>query len=167
MRLAIAALVVAVAACETPSPTRAAESGTPLWRMHTEHLGADRAVARACLNENGTNCEDVIQAGCRGAHNEDAQSPALDRQCDWRAIAAWEDELNATLAVLRSHLGGRDLAKLEASQRAWNDSMLADVGLAMDRYEGGSLAGPVGAHIRARATAQRAQYLEELRGMTE
>ena len=167
MRLAIVALVVVVAACETPRPTRAAESGMPSWRVHTEHLGADRTVARACLNDHGANCEDVIQARCRGAHDEDAQSPALDRQCDWRAIAAWEDELNATLANLRAHLGGRDLANLEASQRAWNDSMLADVGLGMDRYEGGSLAGPVGAHIRARATAQRAEYLEELRGMTE
>ncbi len=167
MRLAIIALLFAVAACETPGPTRAAENGTPLWRMHTEHLGADRAVARACLNDHTTNCEDVIQAPCRAAHDEDAQSPALDRQCDWRAIAAWEDEVNATLAILRANLGGADLAKLEASQRAWNVSMLADVGLGMDRYEGGSLGGPVGAHIRARATAQRAEYLEELRGMTE
>lgn len=167
MHLAIVALVFAVAACETPRATGAAPNATPLWRVHTEHLAADLALARACLNDRGTNCEDVIQAPCRGAYSEDAQSPALDRQCDWRAIAAWEDEMNAVLAVLRSQLSGRDLANLETSQCAWNESMLADVGLGMDRYEGGSLAGPVGARIRARATAQRAEYLEELRQMTE
>jgi hypothetical protein len=40
--------------------------------------------------------------------------------------------------------------------------MLADVGLGMDYYTGGSIAGPIGAHIRARATAQRAAYLYEI-----
>ena len=166
MRLAMGALV-GLAACETPSTGETTSSATPLWRVHTEHLPADRAIARACLNDHRTGCEDVIQAGCRGAHSEDAQSPVLDRQCDWRAIAAWEDEMNATLAALRTQLSGRDLANLETSQRAWNTSMLTDVGLGMGRYEGGSLAGPVGAHIRARATAERAQYLEEQLRMTE
>src|SRR5262245_4061740 len=96
MRLAIVALL-GLAACETPNTGETASSARPLWRVHTEHLVADRALARACLNDHRANCEDVIQAPCRGAYSEEAQSPALDRQCDWRAIAAWEDEMNATL----------------------------------------------------------------------
>lgn len=164
MRCAIVALL-GLAACATPSAT--VSSAPPLWRVHTEHLAADRATARACLNDYGANCENVIQTVCRGAQSQEAQSPTLDRQCDWRAIAAWEDEMNAMLASLRSQLGGRDLANLETSQHAWDNSMLADVGLGMDFYEGGSLAGPVGAHIRARGTAERAQYLQELRRMME
>ena len=171
MRLAIVALLglaaLGLAACETPNTRETASRAPPLWRVHTEHLVADRALARACLNDHRANCEDVIQAPCRGGFSEEAQSPALDRQCDWRAIAAWEDEMDATLSALRSELSGRDLANLETSQRAWETSMLADVGLGMDRYQGGSLAGPVGAHIRARATAERAEYLEEQRRMTE
>lgn len=161
MRLAIVALA-GLAACGTPGAGETASSATPLWRVHTEHLAADRAIVRACLNDHRPDCEDLIQAGCRNAHSEEAQSPALDRQCDWRAIAAWEDEMNATLASLRTQLSGRDLANLEASERAWNSSMLADVGLGMGFYEGGSLAGPSGARIRARATAQRLKFLEEL-----
>ena len=31
--------------------------------------------------------EHLIQAGCRGAHGQEAQSPALDGQCDRRAGA--------------------------------------------------------------------------------
>jgi uncharacterized protein YecT (DUF1311 family) len=99
--------------------------------------------------------------------NEDSRGPASDRSCDWRAIAAWEDEMNASLAALRAQLGGRDLDNLEHSQQAWQASMLADVGTAMDISEDGSLSGPVGVHVRAIATAQRARTLAELREMVE
>ena len=65
--------------------------------------------------------------------------------------------MNATLAVLRSQLSGRDLVNLEVSQRAWNTSMLADVGLGMDRYQGGSLAGPWAPNSRPRHRRARAK----------
>ncbi len=70
--------------------------------------------------------------------------------------------MNAMLAQLRGRLAGRDLANLDASHRAWEASMLAKVTLLMDHYEGGSLAGQVGAHARARAISQRARYLADV-----
>lgn len=149
------------AAAQTPP------DGTPVWRLHTEHLADDRARAHACLETAGKTCTAVIQDVCRASIDEDYRTPASERMCDWRAIAAWEDEMNALLASLRSQLGGRDLDNLEQSQRAWNESMLADVGTAMDLYEGGALAGPAGAHVRAIATAQRARTLADLQGMLE
>lgn len=45
--------------------------------------------------------------------------------------------------------------------------MLADVGLVMDTYRGGSLSGVVGAHARAIATAQRALFLAGVLDMTD
>lgn len=155
-------LAAFLAGCAGVTPATAPGS---VWRMHTEHLAEDRARARACLAAAQSTCLSVIQDACRPG--EDARGPASARLCDWRAIAAWEDEMNASLAALRDQLGGRDLENLERSQRAWNASMLADVGTAMDLYEGGSLAGPVGAHVRAIATAQRARTLAELQQMLE
>jgi uncharacterized protein YecT (DUF1311 family) len=166
MRAAIAALVLALTACAGLSFAQPVHvpDGTPLWRIHTEHLAADRRVAHACL-VSGEHCEVLIHDACVSAFDEDSRVPALDRQCDWRAIAAWEDEMNAILADLRSKLSGDNLRNLNASQEAWDRSMLADVGLGMDYYTGGSIAGPIGAHIRARATVQRAVYLHEIQQM--
>ena len=158
MRLGLIGAALFVLACAGA----AAQPPQPLWRQHTEHLAADREIARACLTARGV-CESAIQSACFGGAGD--RPGAAERQCDWRAIAAWEDEMNALLAELREHLGGRDVDNLDASQRAWEASMLADVGLGMGRYEGGSLAGPVGAAIRARATAQRAIFLHDLRQM--
>src|SRR4051794_28560820 len=110
MRAALVALVLALAACVTPSVAQPASvpDGTPLWRMHTEHLAADRRAAHDCL-VGGEHCETLIHDACVGAYDEDSRSPALDRRCDWRAIAAWEDEMNAILTDLRGSLGGDDL----------------------------------------------------------
>jgi hypothetical protein len=73
--------------------------------------------------------------------------------------------MNAILAELRGKLGDDNLRNLNESQDAWDRSMLADVGLGMDYYSGGAIAGPIGAHIRARATEQRAVYLYEIQQM--
>ncbi len=152
--LVAAAFGVCGAAVAQPLP-----DGTPLWRMHTEHLASDRALIRTCLarDADGFGCVLIVQKECLAGYDRDNVIPALERQCDWRAIAAWEDEMNDALARLRPHLDGVD-----ASQSAWEASMLADVGVGMDALEGGSLAGPVGAHIRARATANRVLYLRDL-----
>ena len=166
MRAAIAALVLVLAACATPCRAQPAHvpDGTPLWRMHTENLAADRRAAHDCLTR-GAHCETLIHDACVGGYDEDLRSPALDRQCDWRAIAAWEDEMNAILADLRSKLGDDNLRNLNDSQDAWDRSMLADVRLGMDYYSGGTIAGPIGARIRARATEQRTVYLYEIQQM--
>lgn len=170
MRAALVALVLVLvlAGCATPSVPQAAHvaDGPPLWRMHTENLAADRRAAHGCL-VSGANCETLIHDTCVGVYDENSRSPTLDRQCDWRAIAAWEDEMNAILADLRGKLGDDNLRNLNDSQSAWDRSMLADVGLGMDYYTGGSIAGPIGAHIRARATAQRAAYLYEIQQMVD
>lgn len=160
------ALLILTLAFGLCAPAAQAEP-TSVWRMHTEHLADDRALVHNCLSVGNGMCDRVVQEACVAGFSEDARGPALDRQCDWRAIAAWEDEMNAILATLRGRLSGRDLANLNASQEAWNTSMLADVGLGMDFFEGGSLAGPVGAHIRAQETAQRATYLDSVQMMTD
>ena len=155
--LAVLALL-AIAACAAAQPTP-----PDLWRMDTTHLAHDRALARACLDDEGReDCTPLIQYSCLVSIPEEGRTPAAQRACDWRAIAAWEDEMNTTLAAMRSSLPTEDLRRLEASQQAWSASMLADVALGMDHYEGGALAGPVGAEIRARATAQRASYLDRM-----
>ena len=161
MRILLAA-VLALAVCVTPSAF--AQQAQPLWRRDATHLAADRAVALACLSAGG-DCSNAVQHQC--APGGGVRSAAEGRMCDWRAIAAWEDEIEALLARLRAALSREDAAKLDESQRLWNASMLADVGLAMDVYAGGSLAGPVGAHVRALALVQRAQYLEEYRRLRE
>lgn len=155
-----AAMAICVAACASASAGPVIGGANTLWRRDVTHLAADRALVRACL-EGGKDCVGVVQAGCIG--DPDMVSAAQERLCDWRAMAAWEDEMLATLTALRAGLSTRDRRNLETSQRAWEVSMLADVGLGMDAYEGGSLAGPMGAHIRARATAQREIYLEDMR----
>jgi len=166
MRATTVALVLVLGAFAAPSLAQPAHvaDGTPLWRIHAENLAADRRAAHACL-VSGEHCDTLIHDACVHAYDEDSRSPALDRQCDWRAIAAWEDELNAILTDLRGKLGGDHLRNLNDSQNAWDRSMLADVGLGMDYYAGGSISGPIGAHIRARATAQRAEYLYQIQLM--
>jgi uncharacterized protein YecT (DUF1311 family) len=150
-------LLLAVIACGCASTLE--PKPTPVWRRDTHNLAADRAAVRTCLTEKLRGCAEIIQDACIDPDSIPAQS----RQCNWRAIAAWEDEMEVTLAALRANLGGRDLRNLEASQRAWDASMMRDVGAAMDMLEGGSLAGPVGADVRAHATAQRVEFLEMLR----
>lgn len=160
MRVVLVALLALAAACGGAAAQN--EAPQPLWRRDTTHLAADRQLARSCLQEAQRSCENAIQQAC-GAAN--AFEPAGQRLCNWRAIAAWEDEMEAMLVQLRQRLEGRDRENLDASQQAWETSMLANVRLAMDRYEGGSLAGQVGAHVRARATAQRARDLADVLAM--
>lgn len=153
MILALVLSVCAPALAQTPS------DAPDMWRMHTEHLAADRVLVRQCLDADSNGCERVVQDVCLAAYSEDDRVPALERQCDWRAMAAWEEEMTVTLAKLGKHVDAHDL---DASQRAWQASMLADVGMGVNMVSGGSLEGPVGAHIRARAEARRVQDLEEL-----
>jgi hypothetical protein len=130
-----------------------AAAQTPLWRMDLSHLEADRAAVRACLEQADRKpCVDVVQRGCPG------QTMASARQCEWRAIAAWEDEMAERL---RTQPGPAD--SLRTAQEAWEASMLADVRYASNVFEGGSLQGLIAAHVRARALAQRVVWLEDRR----
>jgi hypothetical protein len=175
MRALLVAAALMLGACasagadqaQTPGDSAHPVLGDPNapWRTQTGASAADVETARACLAR-GDNCENLFQTPCLNAYDEDERSPALARRCDWHAMAVWEDVILAILADLRRQYGSDGVTKLNDDERAWEASMLDDVGLGMDMYEGGSLAGPVGAHIRARATAQRAAYLYEIQQMT-
>ena len=171
-RLFPIACLLALAGCVLQPQEGAPSAANPLWRTDATHLAADRSLARACLDRvretSGFDiCRDAVQAACLAGVAEDARSSALERMCDWRAIAAWEDEIAAALAELRLKLTSQGLLELAASQRAWQASMLADVALNMDLYPGGSLAGPLAAHVRAEATASRAAFLEQFLSLIE
>lgn len=172
MKVLSAAFALVTCACAGASPAPSTNA-PPVWRMDTTHLEADRGLVRNCLDrERGAgraeSCRRIVQASCFANLPDPADViPAMSRRCDWRAIAAWEDEMAGILATLRERLGEGGSADLDASQRAWEASMLADVGLNMNYYTGGSLAGPLGAHVRAEAVTDRVLFLVEFLGLTE
>lgn len=152
--LALACALVAA----TPASAQQQQQPQPLWRMDARHLEADRARIAACLSRATveTSCLGVVQTECANADGSD--STAALRLCGWRAIAAWEDEMAATLGALGAapHV---DRAALDRAQALWMDSMLADVRFSADLYAGGTMAGVVAAQERAWATAQRTLWL--------
>lgn len=172
MRFLSASLALMLCACASEL-SASTTNAPPVWRMDTTHLEADRGLVRACLDrERATGraeaCRGIVQANCLGSlENPMDVIPAMSRRCDWRAIAAWEDEMAGILATLRQRLGEGGSADLDLSQRAWEASMLADVGLNMNYYPGGSLAGPLGAHVRAEAVTGRVLFLVEFLSLTE
>lgn len=166
MRAVLIAVALMLGVCAS-AQSQVLDAPNSLWRIHTEHLAVDRAAAHQCLVAGAGGCERLIQTVCLNAYDEDSRVPAIERQCDWRAIAAWEDEIMAMVAHLRTKLDGDNLRNLNDSETAWETSMMADVGLGMDYYSGGSISGPIGAHIRARAAAQRAAYLYEIQQMVD
>ncbi|MDX2236103.1 MAG: lysozyme inhibitor LprI family protein [Hyphomonadaceae bacterium] len=150
------ALIAASAASAEPQPQI-----QPLWRMDARHLAADRALIAACLSHATveSSCLGVVQTECANADGSD--TTAALRQCGWRAIAAWEDEMAATLGALRAvpHV---DAAALDRAQALWMESMLADVRFSSDLYAGGTMAGVIAAQERAWATAQRTLWLRAM-----
>lgn len=125
---------------------------------------SDRALIRTCMSREAQNCDSVVQDACQAeaaARGEDLTG-VFARACDERAIAVWEDEMNVSLASLRSKLSGRDLEDLERSQQAWRAAVLADVQLARDSFQGGTGAGRAADEAEARATARRAMFLADL-----
>ena len=167
MRTPILVLAFLLGACASAGAQPAASGPTPMWRMHTEHLAADRVLVRSCLNADHGSCERVVQDACLAGVSEDDRIPALERQCDWRAMAAWEDETAVTIATLRAHLDASGQRDFDAAQRAWQTVMLDDVGIGMSTAAGGSLEGQIGAHIRAREEARRGEDLEEIARLFE
>jgi hypothetical protein len=174
MRALLVALSLVLGACATASAQQMEIPGDgahPVigdpnapWRQRAGASTAEVAAAHACLAR-GENCERLIQQPCLDAYDEDQRSPALERTCDWHAMSVWEDEVLALLTDLRGKLSDGDLKNLNDSETAWETSMLADVGLGMDYYSGGSISGPIGAHIRAISTERRAEYLYEIQQM--
>ena len=150
----------------------ASTSAPPIWRNDTTYLAADKAVASACLERRSSEldaCVFVIQDRCPGfeppsqeALNRDDEltwAPSMRRRCAWRAIAAWEDLMDARLTALSTHVPPD---QLRSSQSAWMIAMIADVRLASSTYSGGQMEGSEAAAVRAEAVARRAIWLERL-----
>lgn len=146
---------------------------TELWRQNKTFLHSDRALIESCLNAAETDerqnaCKFVVRNACPKPPNDDAPNPpSAVRFCDWRGIAAWEDEMAETIGKLNSRLDGSGRAAVATSQRAWKISMLNDVSLRAGVNTGGTMEGEVAAETRADETANRTiflvQFLQELR----
>lgn len=134
---------------------------TELWRRDTANLAGDRAAVRACLSidDAGLNgCLNIVQSRCRP--DSEAWNNASERMCQWRAIAAWEDVMVELVERVRV-ANGAAAGAIDAAQAAWRASMIADVRMVSDPYDGGSMQGMVAATERARATAARTIWLEQ------
>jgi hypothetical protein len=159
MIMRFVALAFLVSAC---AAVPAASAQKPLWDGRGSPEG--RAAIRACLDRQ--RMEGGLER-CRAAGSI-APSPdeigAAARQRNWAVIDNWEKEMDVTLAWLREN-GPRE--DVDASQHAWEASMLADVSVFMNMYDGGSLAGVVGSEVRADAVITRVLFLEKLRQQIE
>jgi hypothetical protein len=159
------ALALLLAGCTAaPQPATGQQPADPptLWAGHGSAAG--RAAIRTCLDRERT-AGDL--AACRQSPmsgSSENSSAGADRVRNWAIIDDWENEMAVTLAWLREN-GPRD--DIDASQRAWETSMLADVSVYMNMYEGGALAGLVGSIARAEAVMDRVVFLEKLRRQIE
>ena len=88
----------------------------------------------------------------------------LDRVSNWVIIDDWESEMKVALSWLHANGPADDV---DVAQRAWEASMLADVSVYMNMYEGGSHVGLVGSIARAEAVMDRVVFLEKLRRQIE
>jgi hypothetical protein len=89
------------------------------------------------------------------------------RKMAWITIDTWEPLMNEALIWLRDH-GVAD--EINASQKKWEAAMLADIGLYMNMFKGGSMSGEmarIGAGIRADRTVDRVIFLEKFRAQIE
>jgi len=130
-----------------------------LWRRDTANLAVDSAAVRACLTVDGAGldgCLNIVQSRCRP--DPETWNSASERMCHWRAIAAWEDVMAEQVVRVRT-ANGAAAASIDAAQTAWSASMIADVRMVSDPYEGGSMQGMIAATERARATAARTIWL--------
>ncbi|MES1199230.1 MAG: lysozyme inhibitor LprI family protein [Pseudomonadota bacterium] len=160
MRLALFAASALAVCAQAAAQTSELRAGQLLFGG----VESDHALIAACLRAEERSCENVVQDTCwadaEARHEE--LTGVFARACDERAIAAWEGEMNAALTALRGKLSGHDLDDLEASQRAWRRSVLADAQLAVDSFQGGTGAGRAADEVQAHATARRALFLMQL-----
>jgi hypothetical protein len=154
MLLALSLIGAPMAAADADDMT------VPLWRQDTTHLAADRTRIRTCLERQGFEnaCYHIIQVACAAEPEPQGTTPFALKRCDWRAIAAWEDEGEATAVALRAALPADRVGDVDWAQKLWRQAMAADVGLAANVTDGSNT---LAAEARARATARRAVYLRD------
>jgi hypothetical protein len=162
MRLLIAAAALTLAtdaAAQSPAPAR------PVWRDDLSFLASDRALIRECLQADAgraapASCAGVVRQACfTTASPEVASVTAFQRRCNWRAIAAWEDELAEARAALRAAMRPEELPADEAAHAAFEAFLIANVRSYGVEFEGGSLSNVAAGEIRARMLAERALEL--------
>jgi hypothetical protein len=162
-----AALMLLLTGCTATPPYAPASAGAasepaPLWTGRGSAAG--RAGIRACLDRERTEGD---LPSCRPAPvrgNSEHSSASLDRVSNWAIIDDWESEMKVALSWLHANGPADDV---DVAQRAWEASMLADVSVYMNMYEGGSHVGLVGSIARAEAVMDRVVFLEKLRRQIE
>lgn len=153
-----------------PSAAFQSQSSIPSIWAGRGSAEAQRAI-RECLERERAQGDINLCIDARPSTNPGAferPSGLLNlRQMSWVTIDNWEVVMKQSIAWLYEH-GPRK--QIEDSQAKWEASMLADIGLYMDMFEGGSMSGEmarIGAEIRADATIERALFLEKFRALLE
>jgi hypothetical protein len=163
MRLAIAVLALllaADAAAQAPPPAEA--PATPVWRRVLMNLPADRALIAGCLASEAGHatpaaCAPVVGEACLEAAEPAASgTTSLMRWCNWRAIAAWEEELAEARAALRAGMRPEELAADDAADAAFKAFVDANAHAYAAEFEGGTHASVAAGAVRARMLAERA-----------
>lgn len=175
LRTSLLALAFVLAGCATPGDGPAAEPASPPpTRSVWDGYGSveTQAAIRACLDRERAEGD---MNTCTSVRAPPSASPGPRerlgffnmRQASWVTIDDWEAVMDQSLAWLREHGPTEDI---NASQEKWMAAMIADVGLYMDMFEGGSMSGQmaeIGAGIRSSRTVERVLFLEEYRKLLE
>lgn len=168
MSLKLAA-VAGVAALAAISPG-AAKDAKPVWRNDTSHLSDDLKEIRSCFisavqHTEGieTQCADLPRSACQTALGEDAAMTTLgQRQCNWRAIAAWEDILAEAVAELHTEQNDEERKAFDEAESAWERFVEANVRAHAEPFRGGTLTDVVAGTERARMAAERALEVRQM-----
>lgn len=152
-------------------PSAPASPGiNPVWWEDRSRLEDDLAAINGCFiasdqHNNGEegHCARAVHAVCRADQGEETSETTLGlRQCNWRAIAAWEQVLDETIARLEPLLLIHEKAPFARAQAAWIGHRDANTAFYWAQFEGGSLAPVAAGDARATMTALRAIELRSL-----
>jgi uncharacterized protein YecT (DUF1311 family) len=139
------------------------ERAQPVWRQDTSHLEADLNEIRSCFvsavqHTEGveTQCADWPISSCLTAAGDGADTTLAQRQCNWRAIAAWEEILAEAATTLMKEQSETERLAFQKAQGSWETFLDENVRAHASKFEGGTLADVVAGRERARMVAERA-----------
>jgi hypothetical protein len=163
MRCLRVTIAAAALLCSWGGAALSEPAAEPIWRQDTSHLEADLKEIRSCFvsaaqHTEGveTQCADWPVSSCLAAAGEGADTTLAQRQCNWRAIAAWEEILKEAIAELTKEQRETERAAFETAQTQWQSYLDANVRAHAAVFEGGTLADVVAGRERARMVAERA-----------
>ena len=116
----------------------------------------DCVKTKTGANWNWEHCIGTISEVC--AKDELSMAPSEVIACYDREQAVWDDILNESFRRLRDALDGEQVRKLRDMQRAWIASRDKNCEFLYDYFQG-SMANPMMAACRSRATGRQALYL--------